>query len=143
VKPLLIGESNPYGADPEFALYPLPEHASGGRLARIFGMSRTQYLRMFDRVNLCSGDWSMPEARKNAFDIEFKNPNRALILLGRKVALAFGLDHVDPFTSNGNRYLLPHPSGLNRVWAKPESTARAREILRAAISASDAVLALR
>lgn len=26
---VLVGELNPYGADPQFALYPTPRHAAG------------------------------------------------------------------------------------------------------------------
>ena len=37
-RPILVGMNNPYGADPAMALYPLPERASGGRLARILGL---------------------------------------------------------------------------------------------------------
>ena len=46
----LIGEQNPYGADPAFALYPLPENAAGARLgARVsaaFGVPFRE--RLFD-----------------------------------------------------------------------------------------------
>ena len=31
-KVVLVGEQNPYGPDPEFALYPAPEGSSGHRL---------------------------------------------------------------------------------------------------------------
>lgn len=33
MKPLLVGEQNPYGADPKFALYPYPENSGGERPA--------------------------------------------------------------------------------------------------------------
>ena len=64
---LLVGESNPYGADPEFALFPLPERASGARLQEILRLSTGEYLRRHDRVNLCAeGKWSGPLARQSA-----------------------------------------------------------------------------
>jgi hypothetical protein len=61
---VLVGESNPYGADPRYALYPLPPQASGGRLARILGLSARQYLRAFPhRVNLLTtARWAAPAA---------------------------------------------------------------------------------
>lgn len=63
MKPLLVGEQNPYGADPKFALYPYPENSAGGRLCfKVFGLTRHEYLARFDRVNLCSGKWSMSRA---------------------------------------------------------------------------------
>ena len=102
--PLLVGESNPYGADPHFALYPFPESASGGRLAAILGMDAEQYLRPFDRVNLCtqnlrhwrqgSREWDAAAARRRAERL----PHEARVLLGAKVARAHGLTYA-PFAS--------------------------------------------
>lgn len=127
-KPLLIGEANPYGNRPEFALYPLPPNASGGRLARILGLSRTEYLRRFDRVNLCCGPWRIRTARAAASDLRAAR-GTPLVLLGAKVCSAFGLPYA-PFTVvEGQLYLLPHPSGLNRAWADREAVPRARHLL--------------
>jgi hypothetical protein len=134
VKPLLIGELNPYGADPGFALYPLPEHASGGRLARILGLSRGEYLRRFDRVNLCTGKWSMRAARTAAAQLHHGEKGDK-VLLGAKVCKAFKLPYT-PFSAmydvntQQRYYILPHPSGLNRIWNEPGSAARARELLK-------------
>ena len=71
----LVGEHNPYGADPEFALYPLPANATGGRLQRlILGVSMTDYMRHYERVNLCTDKFSVTAARQAAggilFDLE-------------------------------------------------------------------------
>ena len=62
------------------------------------------------------------------------------VLRGRKVAGAFGLGHLAPFTrqdvvqiDGGNllRYvILPHPSGRCRVWNEPDAVERARALLR-------------
>lgn len=131
---------NPYGADPEFALYPLPEHASGGRLARIMGLDRGEYLRHFDRVNLCVGKWSLPLAREAALRIaESRSTFDHVVLCGSKVCAAFG-EVFAPFTWRHARkpsglgnfpvVVLPHPSGLNRIWNDPESVRRARQVLR-------------
>jgi hypothetical protein len=131
VKPLLVGEANPYGADPYFALYPLPEQASGGRLARILGLSESQYLRFFDRRNLCPTKWSAPVARAQAEAIRESirlGERTAVVLLGAKVSRAFGLDYA-PFTASRHLYVLPHPSGLNRIWNEAGSVERARELL--------------
>ncbi len=132
VKPLLVGEANPYGADPAFALNPLPEHASGGRLARILGLSRGDYLRIFDRRNLCPTTWSVPVARREAEAI-MRVLGRDVVLLGSKVAQAFGLRY-EPFTTRGRLHLLPHPSGLSRAWNDPESIPRARALLAGLLS---------
>lgn len=55
LRPILVGEANPYGGDPRYALYPLPENSAGGRLCRlILKLEVRQYLRSFDRRNLCA-----------------------------------------------------------------------------------------
>ena len=141
-KPLLVGELNPYGTDPEYSLYPFPEHSAGGRLATIIlGLTRAEYLRRFDRVNLCVGKWSMTEARKAAKTIRgdgglFPGGERTVVLLGRKVATAFDLGVYPPFSVvkdfHMTHVLLPHPSGLCREWNKPDAVERARTVLRSA-----------
>lgn len=127
LKPLLVGEVNPYGADPAMALYPLPEDASGGRLARILGLSRGEYLRRFDRVNLCTGAWSIRAAREASYRLRVEGPPK--ILLGQKVAAAFGFPAGPHFGKVGNFYFLPHPSGRNRIWNRPGAQEKARELL--------------
>jgi len=127
----LIGEQNPYGADPRFALYPLPAHAAGGRLAKILGMGEREYLRAFVRRNLLTAlKWSAPAARVAADFLLLEHPEHdKLVLCGTRVSAAFGV----PFRENlckpaslvvGTvrphvRHVLaiPHPSGLNREWS--------------------------
>lgn len=137
-KPLLVGESNPYGPDPAFALYPLPESSAAGRLcSRVMGLSRGRYLRSFDRANLCAGEWSMREARSRARDL-LSVPRSLYVLCGAKVARAFGVDY-EPLSRIGVGGLLiptatllviPHPSGLCRFWNEPGAFERARAFLR-------------
>ncbi len=139
----LVGELNPYGADPHFALYDLPEQASGHRLRTIMGVSSAAY-RQFARVNLCTGKWSAVAARGLTWDIEVEHPTGVLVLLGRKVAGVFlslrrvGTTTPPPFTlvhdgPGSFRYLvLPHPSGLCREWREPGAVERARSLLRTA-----------
>ncbi len=41
MKPLFVGESNPYGNPERFDLYPEPANSAGGRLCRlVLGVSR-------------------------------------------------------------------------------------------------------
>lgn len=120
MKPLLVGEMNPYGADPVFALYHLPPEASGGRLQRyVFGVSVTEYYRKFDRANLCSGRWDLGAARCHANGLLGEPERTTYILLGEKVAAAFriksGAFSKQKFLVEGREkliVLLPHPSGL-------------------------------
>lgn len=138
--PLIVGEDNPYGSDPRAALYPHPERSAGHRLATlVMGLSRRDYLDRFDRVNLCSGRWSMREARDTAARIRAER-RAVLVLLGAKVCAAFGVEF-QPFTCSAPASLdvpqwrfvvLPHPSGRCRLWNDPLSIARARASLIAA-----------
>lgn len=146
--PWLIGESNPYqrhGADPEhrFDLYPEPSHASGGRLCRlVLGMSTREYLHTFVRRDLLEGKWSVPKARAAAAVLWRETGTSPLVLLGAKVAAAFGFAFM-PMTciehgcSAGTRKvaILPHPSGLSQAWHAPGSYEQARAIVLALIPA--------
>lgn len=135
---LLVGEMNPYGADPHFALYPAPDGCSGHRLAKTIMAtpSRQFYLDNFDRVNLCAGRWSIVKAREAAADIIGQN-RQIVVLLGAKVCEAFAMPFV-PFTNclRGTApttfVTLPHPSGANRMWWVSGSYERARHALRTA-----------
>lgn len=146
MRPLLIGEANPYGADPEFALFPAPERSAGWRLCRlVLGLPRLTYMDLFDRVNLCPKNWNMKEARTRAVQLR-SVPAFQAVLLGRKVAAAFGLENVPPFTvvtndrparvrtpdsaGRGWEVVLPHPSGLCLEWNKPGAFERARVLVQ-------------
>ena len=130
VRPLLVGEQNPYGGDPEYALYPAPDGCSGQRLCcLILGMRRKAYLESFRRVNLCDGTWDRSIAANRAG--ELRDSGGPLILLGRKVAASFDLGGFAPFTivECGLFLLLPHPSGLCRQWNEPGAFERARTLV--------------
>ncbi len=132
-KPILVGESNPYGADPDFALYPAPAGCSGHRLCHlILGMTEDTYLDAFERVNLCEGPWSMRVARKRVEEI-LATPAR-FVLCGRRVADAFRVGF-SPFslevTRRGVFCVLPHPSGRNFLWRQDGAVALARKAVSA------------
>lgn len=153
-KPLLIGEDNPRHSDPRFALYPYPEGCSGDRLCRlIMGLAAADYLRRFERFNLCAGKWSAPEARRRAAEIQASQSlGGVVVLLGSKVAGAFGLRFTPFETYSFNAperdlsklvaaieagtgsprltyVVLPHPSGRNLLWNAPGAFERARALL--------------
>lgn len=128
---MLVGESNPYGGDPDFALYPAPDGCSGHRLCcLILGMRRSDYMREFSRRNLCDGPWHISEARQHAVHLlrEGAEDGRRFILLGSKVASAWGLPF-RPFEVEDGMVLLPHPSGLCRLWNEPGAFLRARALV--------------
>lgn len=135
-KPLIVGESNPYGGDDEFALYPSPDGCSGHRLCcLILGMRRKDYLEAFDRVDLCAGAWSVRAARQKVRELDSSHPGPR-VLLGAKVCSVFGLvfqpyllsrvRNVEGPPNHARVVVLPHPSGRCRLWAEPDAFVRAR-----------------
>lgn len=140
MKPLLVGEANPYGSAPEFALYPSPPGCSGDRLCRlVMGLEPDDYLERFDRANLCPREWDIHVARSRAADLlqGARDLGGPVVLLGAKVTRACDLPF-DPFTVIAGdafrpvRVVLPHPSGLSRAWGAPGAYERARAVLREA-----------
>lgn len=142
MRPLLVGEQNPYGRDPRYALYPEPPNSAGGRLCRlVMGLTVKRYISLFDRVNLCAGNWSAREARETALRLRGESSRagdaRVTVLLGKRVCTAFERPF-EPFTTNVGTcdvvkfVVLPHPSGLSRAWNEPGAHERARAVLREA-----------
>lgn len=131
-KPLIVGELNPLDADPRYALFPYSQSSSGGRLCVILGLCERDYLRRFDRANLCVGKWDALEARAVARRV-LRQRRRVLILLGEKVATAF-FGEFEPFSVGHllgtSIVMLPHPSGLNRMWNAVNAASKARRALR-------------
>lgn len=148
-KPLIVGRDNPYSQDPRYALFYEPAGATGASLCfRILEMDPRDYMRVFDRANLCVGGWSKPTARESARAI-LERPRKALILLGKDVAEAFGLGRDWEFLESTEllsqhkrergrfqvvyrtpTIVLPHPSGRNRLWNDQMLRRRAREAVR-------------
>lgn len=140
MKPILVGECNPYSRNPRHALYPHPPNSAGGRLCfKVMGLTLKQYIRSFERVNLCANEWSKQEAEVAAAALMRKvDKGASLILLGYKVCAAFDLPY-QPFSVQwwpGGRgraiVVLPHPSGRCRVWNDSSSYERARAALHEA-----------
>lgn len=131
---LLVGETNPFGGDPAFALYHEPRYSSGNQLRLILGLTDDEY-EALDKVNLCKGKWSVHAARAAWAGVV---PRPLIVLLGRKVQTA--TEGPTPFTycTRGQSVLLglPHPSGLNRLWHVPDTRQRARAAFVAARSAA-------
>lgn len=132
---VLVGEDNPYGGDPRFALYPEPGGSAGQRLCGVvLGMHRVEYLRRFHRVNLCVGRWRIGDARQAAHDLR-ASTNLPLVLLGARVCEAFAIapfsscvwDVVRESAGCGGFAVLPHPSGRSRAWNRPAAVHMARD----------------
>lgn len=155
LRPLLIGQAPPPNYDPRThsPLYPLPEAASGGRLADIMGLDHRTYLRTFQRINLLRDfpskrehpggtrrdHWPRAEARYAAELIAPLLHGRRVVLVGRNVARAFGLEKATWHTWQPHRVhyppddpaqaemaVVPHPSGLCRWYNDPANMDEAR-----------------
>jgi hypothetical protein len=131
---LLVGETNPFGGDPAFALYHEPRYSSGNQLRLILGLTDDEY-EVLDKCNLCVGRWSVRAAREAW---AHTMPRPLIVLLGQKVRAA--TDGPAPFETEqrGPSLLLglPHPSGLNRLWHEADARARARAAFVAALARS-------
>lgn len=137
----LVGECNPYNADERYALYPHPERSAGGRLCRlILGMRITTYVSKTERINLVVGPWSESGAKYRAASLMavFRRSKPRVVLLGAKVCRSFGVPY-DPFSVVKNNSILgdteylvlPHPSGLCRIWNEDGSYKNARDAVAA------------
>ena len=140
MKPLLIGEAP---SKNEYPPTPL-EGRIGKRLAALAGLTFEEFLERFDRVNLLDVrqdtrekgfEFDMASARKNALAAwaRFK-AGQTVILLGKRVADAFGLKTVPYFQgvtlSEARVYVMPHPSGVSRWWNDPANVKQAEEFMR-------------
>lgn len=129
---VIVGELNPYGADPEMALYHLPRYASGNRLREHLGLSDATYAGL-KKVNLCTGRWSKKAAKDAAWDLMVEHD--VVVMLGAKVKSAFEFAVVDVAFFGSLCYggttvvSLPHPSGLSRPWNAPDARDRARRLM--------------
>ncbi len=132
MRPLLVGEANPYSSEERLALAPLPRGAAGDRLRRILGMTVREYLRAFERVNLCRRVWDDDYASWAAGEVVHSAQRRGqpVILLGARVAKAVGVPYL-PFRRQLNTLVLPHPSGRCRTWNDRENWTRARRAVSA------------
>lgn len=134
--PFIVGENNPYGDDPYFAMFPRPTNSAGGRLCyQVLQLQEAQYLSGFHRRNLLQQPrWSVVDARAAAVKLSEEIGDSKVILLGAKVCAGFRLDF-KPFTIVRNKVaILPHPSGLCRIWSEPGAYDRGRDLVRELLS---------
>ncbi len=99
--------------------------------------SPDRFLAVFRTVNLFldyPGEWDRAAARDRAVDTRLAE---VTVLLGRDVATAFGLGRLAYFrqadVGGSTVTLLPHPSGLNRLYNDETIRSRVGDSLREAI----------
>lgn len=134
-KPVLIGMNNPLwrkGGDEKYALYPAPEGCTGYRIWQLLnertGAMRHDYIETFDRRNLIQGpfgwDTNIAEEAAAKLYAEFFGTGRVIILLGQDVRRAFRMKQhlLHPIEDAGCTWRqVPHPSGRNQWYGKPEN----------------------
>lgn len=136
---LLIGESPSKAGTPDDQAL---AGRIGKRLAELLGVPLTIYLEGFARVNLlpdfigkrpgvAAAPWPAQEASEAADQLiqsGLLSGRPCVILLGKRVAQAFGLANSQWFTpldlklpdqANAIAIVAPHPSGANRWWNDP------------------------
>lgn len=131
----LVGEMPGPRSLADAPLFPLPG-SSGARLARLAGMTHVEYLASFERVNLFREprEWSTPAARERAREVA--STRRKLVLLGARVAAAFGVETrgwQPDATGSAVCAAVPHPSGRNRVLNEEHERQRVGRTLREAL----------
>jgi hypothetical protein len=138
--------NNPVSSDPEHALYPQPPGCTGHRLWQMSGLSRWDYLEIFDRRNVLPGrDWSAAAARAAQPALRAELAGRTVVLLGAPVnsVMRGGTEHelAPPFrwTPDGHggwMAKMPHPSGRSHFYNDPLARECARVFLQELASLS-------
>lgn len=138
---LIVGEApNRTGAGRQVAF---AGSASARRLEGLLGLQPGELPAVARSVNLFEAlpsSWSRPAARAQAARQDLAGVD-VLVLCGRRVADAFGLQGVELLAEvafRGRRALvMPHPSQASRWWNDPENRRRARLALRSLGSGRD------
>jgi len=136
---LIVGENPGARTHPYLPLFPWPPSSSAGRLVSMSGVTPGQYLGGLYRRNLVdSTSWNASAAERRArciltalFDAD---PSLRVVLCGSKVARAFHLPP-DPWTpsvldSRQTCVVIPHPSGLNRMYNSQDARSATRSWIR-------------
>lgn len=135
MRAVLLGMNNPHGRDVERALHPLIAGSAGAILYAMVvaeaahrgePMTLQEYLQGVDRDNLLqSEDWSRVAARQAASDKINRLRGRRVVVLGSTLPSCLGLRtwdgrwYVCRDEANLTYSVVPHPSGLNRVYNDP------------------------
>lgn len=137
IGPVIVGEAPGDNTSVYLPMFPWPRNSAGGRLMAFSRMAPLDYLRTFHRINLMREPrgWSAASARAAAHDVLMEYGGHPLVLMGSKVAAAFGRDvrilaAPDPaWTTTCWTIPLPHPSGRNLVTNDEGNRERMRRAL--------------
>ena len=139
MRTIIVGEAPGPRTDPSEPL----NGYTGHRMASLMQLDHGEFLQRFERINLLDepkeeGKFDLARAKAKADDVREGWQGRQVVLLGRLVALSFGLrpdtyEWFEPMELSPSflAAVCPHPSGVSRWWNEPENTARAREFMLA------------
>lgn len=110
----------------------LSAHGTAARLARLCGVPEAELLARVAWLNLFATP--TPAALVGLVE-RAAGPGDAVVLMGRRVARAWGLGDLPPLGEVRRAHgtlvlLLPHPSGRNRWWNDPARLEAGREAMR-------------
>lgn len=141
MRPVIVGQQPASEADEGVSL-PIRPGTSGSRLLGMMNLSQEEFERDFIRINVSPAydpDGFTPSYhRHHVTNLLPLLEGRKVCLLGPAVADAFGLrrssyDYCHFFDHPGEWHILlvviPHPSGLNRLYNDPSMIKRVREVL--------------
>lgn len=133
----IVGLHNRVSNRDEDALEPYTPNGSGERLWKMInavcGCTKEQYLEAFSLLNLRVG--TPPLVQLMAKEVREIVGSQPAAVLGAEAWMLLGLEkdktmrRTDWFENRDNWYLLPHPSGLCRVYNSKEMKLRAGELL--------------
>lgn len=136
---VIFGERPGPNTDPMRPLFPHTNTGAAMRLIRMMGVSVSDYLRYTQRYNAFhDGERelvSLEEARRRLAALHFKhvdlNPDTLFLYLGKSALTAAPPEYRDLqfLQSRGNVYLIPHPSGCNRIYNDGAALDRTSQLL--------------
>ena len=144
MRPLVVGEAPSRTSDPADPI----TGRCGAKIAALAGLTVDEFADRFERANLLDAYpgkldgskgtlWDPISAKKRADEIvgERFGASRYVVLLGRRVATAFGVGRVDYMEETAAIrgaavVVLPHPSGINRWYNDARNVARASAFMK-------------
>ena len=135
-KTIILGMCDPSGTEP-LGIDDVPKGAAGYRLWKFSGLTKTAWLRSFDRRNILpDAKWDRTRARIHADAFRHHHRNRTVIVLGDEAWRALGFRRKKPTEgiatgkSGCYYYFVPHPSGRNLWYNDAANRLRVGRLLR-------------
>jgi len=130
----ILGERPGPNTDPSVALYPHTTTGAAARLHRLLGLSQAEYLASTSRLNAVDDKSSTASsvARQRVEEFLLSASQNPFIVLGKSAIKAMPAKYrkMEFGEIKDNVLLLPHTSGVNRVWNDPDFAAKMQQVAR-------------